>query len=142
MNSIILKMAVKVLKPLFLVVSVWLVLRGHNHPGGGFIGGLIAGTALIYNSLAFDHEGGERTPPTQPIPFLTIGMVCVFISALFPLISQVAILEGQWLKVEQAFLPASLKLGTPLLFDLGVYFTVIGFIYFIFTTIMEEWQWK
>jgi len=142
MNSAILKMAVKVLKPLFLAVSIWLLLRGHNYPGGGFIGGLIAGSALIFEPLAFDQGSEARKNHTPPLPFLAIGIASIFISAIIPILNKQALLEGQWLKGAQTFLPASIKLGTPLLFDIGVYFTVIGFIYLIFTTIMEEWQWK
>ena len=142
MNSIILKMAVYVLKPLFLVVSIWLLLRGHNYPGGGFIGGLIAGSALIFKPLAYDIEPGTRQSPAQPLAFLASGMACIFISAFVPLITKGFILKGQWLKGLDTWLPASLKIGTPLLFDIGVYLTVIGFIYLIFTSIMEEWQWK
>jgi len=142
MNSVILKMAVYVLKPLFLVVSIWLLLRGHNYPGGGFIGGLIAGSALIFKPLAFDDEPQTLQHSIRGLPFLAAGMASVFISAMLPLIQKGFILKGLWLKGLDAWLPASLKLGTPLLFDLGVYFIVIGFIYLIFTSIMEEWQWK
>jgi len=142
MNSAILKMAVKVLKPLFLAVSIWLLLRGHNYPGGGFIGGLIAGSALIFEPLAFDQGSGAGKRHTQPLPFLAMGIASIFISALIPILKKQSLLEGQWLKSAPAFLPASVKVGTPLLFDIGVYFIVIGFIYLIFTTIMEEWQWK
>ena len=142
MNSIILKMAVYVLKPLFLVVSIWLLIRGHNYPGGGFVGGLIAGSALIFKPLAFDIEPATGQSSTQPLAFLASGMACIFISAIVPLITKGVILKGQWLKGMDSWLPASLKIGTPLLFDIGVYLTVIGFIYLIFTSIMEEWQWK
>ena len=142
MNSVILKMAANVLKPLFLVVSIWLLLRGHNYPGGGFIGGLIAGSALIFKPLAFDDEPQIMKHQTRGLPFLAAGMASVFISAILPLIQKGLILKGLWLKGLDAWLPASLKLGTPLLFDIGVYLTVIGFIYLIFTSIMEEWQWK
>ena len=142
MNSVILKMAVLVLRPLFLVVSIWLLLRGHNYPGGGFIGGLIAGSALIFEPLAFDQGAEARKHHNPPLPFLATGMTSIFISAMIPILNKQALLEGQWLKGAQAFLPASIKVGTPLLFDIGVYFTVIGFIYLIFKTIMEEWQWK
>jgi multisubunit Na+/H+ antiporter MnhB subunit len=142
MNSVILKMSVNVLKPLFLVVSIWLLLRGHNYPGGGFIGGLIAGSALIFKPLAFEDAPKTLQQSTRGLPFLAAGMASVFLSAILPLIKEGFLLKGLWLKGLEAWLPASLKLGTPLLFDLGVYFTVIGFIYLIFTSIMEEWQWK
>jgi hypothetical protein len=46
------------------------------------------------------------------------------------------------MKMPLPLVDATLKLGTPLMFDLGVYLAVIGFIYFIFNSMMEEWQWK
>jgi len=142
MNSVILKMAVYVLQPLFLVVSIWLLLRGHNYPGGGFIGGLIAGSALIFKPLAHDDEPLTTQHQKRGLPFLAAGMASVFISAILSLIHKGFVLQGLWLKGLDAWLPPGLKLGTPLLFDVGVYFIVIGFIYLIFTSIMEEWQWK
>ena len=142
MNSIILKMAVRTLKPLFVVVSVWLLLRGHNHPGGGFIGGLIAGSALIFDPLADDELLLSRKDETGTNAFLTLGLLLVLISALTGLFLQGSILDGQWIKLSMTQIQYTLKLGTPLLFDIGVFFTVIGFIKLIFISKMEEWLWN
>jgi multicomponent Na+:H+ antiporter subunit B len=142
MNSVILKIASQVLKPLFLLVSVWLLLRGHNYPGGGFIGGLIAGSALIFKPLsAFPSENLFQQSGSAPYSFLTIGMASILISASVGYITDSAILEGQWIKTYLSGLDVDLKLGTPLLFDIGIYFTVIGFIYLIIISMMEEWEW-
>ena len=142
MNSIILKIASQVLKPLFLLVSVWLLLRGHDYPGGGFIGGLIAGSALIFKPLsAFPSENLFQQSDNTPYSFLVLGMGSVLISASIGYITEGAILEGQWVKTYLPGLDVDLKLGTPLLFDIGIYFTVVGFIYLIITSMMEEWEW-
>ena len=142
MNSGVLKMASGVLKPLFLIVSIWLLLRGHNYPGGGFIGGLIAGNALIFKPLAYDQVMATRKEKQPFLGFLSLGIMIIFISAISGFAVNDAILEGQWIKMELAFLPQILKLGTPLLFDVGVYFIVIGFIHLVFHLLMEEWLWK
>jgi hypothetical protein len=47
-----------------------------------------------------------------------------------------------WLKLNVPGFQESLKMGTPILFDVGVYLTVIGVIFLIYKTIMEEWLWK
>mgnify|MGYP000588993784 CR=1 FL=1 len=141
MNSTILKMAVGVLKPLFLLVSLWLLLRGHNEPGGGFIGGLIAGSALILRPLAYDLERLSEKNKRQSRIVLRAGMILIFSSALLGLVSHNTLLKGLWLKVNLMG-TQTLKVGTPLLFDMGIYLTVIGFIYFVFISMMEEWQWK
>ena len=142
MNSVILKIASQILEPLFLVVSVWLLLRGHNYPGGGFIGGLIAGSALIFKPLsAFSSEDLFQNSGSTPYSFLAIGMGLVLISASIGYIIEGAILKGQWIKSYLPVMKVDLKLGTPLLFDIGIYFTVIGFIYLIISSMMEEWEW-
>ncbi len=142
MNSVIVKIASNVLKPLFLVVSVWLLLRGHDYPGGGFIGGLIAGSALIFKPLsAFPSENPFQQSFNEPYSLLALGMGSVLISASIGYINKGAILEGQWIKAHLPVLEVDLKLGTPLLFDIGIYFIVIGFIYLIITSMMEEWEW-
>jgi multicomponent Na+:H+ antiporter subunit B len=141
MSSVILRMAAGILKPLFLIVSVWLLLRGHNHPGGGFIGGLIAGSAFMFRPLAYDTDKLERNEYGVAIIMLVLGISLVMISALTGVITEGTILKGLWIQPELPLPGGKIKFGTPLLFDVGIYFTVIGFIYLIFITMMEEWQW-
>lgn len=54
MDSIILRTAARYLMPLFLLFSVIILLRGHNAPGGGFIGGLLAAGAFVFYAIAYD----------------------------------------------------------------------------------------
>ena len=142
MNSEILKLGAKSIKYLFLVVSVWILLRGHNQPGGGFIGGLIAGSGLIFIPLVYEIEKLKGKARVQSALFLKTGMSCVLLSAIAGIVFGDAILDGLWIKINLPVTNNPLKLGTPLLFDIGVYFTVIGFLFFIVTSMMEEWQWK
>ena len=132
MSSVILRMAAGILKPLFLIVSVWLLLRGHNQPGGGFIGGLIAGSAFMFRPLAYDIDKLERNEYGVAITMLVLGISLVMVSALTGVITEGIILEGLWMQSELPVPGGKLKFGTPLLFDVGIYFTVIGFIYLIF----------
>lgn len=142
MKSVILQLGVRTLKYIFLVVSVWLLLRGHNQPGGGFIGGLIAGSALIFKPLAFEIESLQGKGNKQSAIFVTIGLSTVLLSAALGILVNGLMLDGLWWKLPLPINGQTLKLGTPLLFDIGVYFTVIGFLFFIISTMMEEWQWK
>jgi len=142
MKSVILQLGVKTLKYIFLVVSVWLLLRGHNQPGGGFIGGLIAGSALIFKPLAFEIESLRGKGNKLSATYATIGLSTVLVSATLGILVNGLMLDGLWWKLAVPFTGQTLKLGTPLLFDIGVYFTVIGFLFFIVTSMMEEWQWK
>jgi len=142
MKSEILKLGAGVLKYLFLGVSVWLLLRGHNYPGGGFIAGLIAGSALIFKPLAFEIESMHVESKKRGVVFMTVGLGLVLISAFTGLFIDGSVLDGVWVKIPLFFSSEPLKLGTPLLFDFGVYFTVIGFLFLIVISMMEEWQWK
>ena len=54
MGSLILRKAARYLFPVIMLFSIYLLLRGHNEPGGGFVGGLAAASAFILNQLAFD----------------------------------------------------------------------------------------
>ena len=142
MKSEILKLGAGVLRYLFLGVSVWLLLRGHNYPGGGFIGGLIAGSALIFKPLAFEIESMHVDSKRRGVFFMTLGLGLVLISAFIGLFIDGSVLEGVWWKIPLFFDLEPFKFGTPLLFDFGVYFTVIGFLFLIVISMMEEWQWK
>jgi len=142
MKSVILKMAAQVVKFFFLGISVWLLFRGHNYPGGGFIGGLIAGSALIFDRMAFDTDVINEKPGKKGTVFLPLGMGCVLISMIAGAIGKKAVMEGLWVQFNIPGIQEPIKMGTPILFDIGVYFTVIGFIYLIYKSIMEEWQWK
>lgn len=125
MNSIILQLAAKYLRWLFIIFAVLALLRGHNDPGGGFIGGLMAGLAIVYRGLAYDaFQIKERL---QNIPEWSIaGGLFVIVLSFFPsLILGKTIMTGVWLKIPLP-LVGELKLGSPFLFDIGVFFTVIG----------------
>lgn len=142
MKSEILKLGAEVLKYVFLIVSIWLLLRGHNYPGGGFIAGLIAGSALIFKPLAFEIESIRIGGKKQGFVYLTIGLGLVLISAVGGLLIYDSVLEGIWLKIPLFFSEKPFKLGTPIIFDFGVYFTVIGFLFLTVISMMEEWRWK
>jgi multisubunit Na+/H+ antiporter MnhB subunit len=135
-------MAAQVIKFLFLGISIWLLFRGHNHPGGGFIGGLIAGSALILTRMAFEKETIPKESGKKEVIFLVTGMISVFISMITGMILKGFLLKGIWVKLNIPGFQEPIKMGTPILFDVGVYLTVIGFIYLIYKSIMEEWLWK
>jgi len=112
--------ATRILAPILLTASLWVLWRGHNEPGGGFIGGLMAASAIGLISFAYDREKAERTLPASPRLLMGIGVALALAVALFPLLLGKPPLTGLWLE--------SPKLGTPLLFDIGVYLTVVGMV--------------
>ena len=113
------------LLPLALLVSVFIFLRGHNEPGGGFIAGLVTAVALI---LLYIARGVDWTQQRMSFQYQPIAVVGVAIAALTGL--------GSW-AFGHNFLTSAfghfsipyigeIELVTPMLFDLGVYLTVVG----------------
>lgn len=123
MNTMILRVAVQVLFPLLLVASLLSLFRGHNEPGGGFIGGLVAASAFILVTLSGGVEEGQRRLGFDPLHLIGAGLTMAFIAALIPVPFGHTFFEALWADFH---IPIIGKPGTPVLFDLGVYFVVIG----------------
>jgi multicomponent K+:H+ antiporter subunit A len=124
-HPLILASLSRVLLPLALLVSVFIFLRGHNLPGGGFIAGLITAVALILQYLA---SGVQWTQARLPLNYQGMAGLGVLLAGLTGL--------GSWL-FERPFLTSAfghfeipligeIELATAMLFDLGVYLTVVG----------------
>ncbi len=139
MRSEMLKIATLHLKPILLVLSLIVLYRGHNEPGGGFIGGLLAGTAFVLHSIAFGVEETKKIRFVKPFFFIGFGLLCAILSGLIAVMFNPAAmaLEGLWFSIPLLG-GGALKLGTPLLFDIGVYFVVAGMLILVTFTVEEE----
>lgn len=135
MNSLILKVMTSALTPLLLMFSVYLLLRGHNSPGGGFAGGLIAASMLILFALVFGVRKTRRALRVSPEALLIIGLAIALLSGLVGWLTGGELLQAWWYSREVEIIK---HLGTPLVFDLGVYLTVIGAMLTIVLTLIEE----
>lgn len=118
MNTLIFRTMAPFISVLMLLFSIIVLLRGHNDPGGGFIGGLIAASSAAVYGMA--HGVGEvrRILRFNPIGFAGLGVAIAALSGLLSALYGDPFLTGLWL-------PAHL-FGTPGLFDIGVYFVVFG----------------
>jgi multicomponent Na+:H+ antiporter subunit B len=125
MNSAILQIAQKYVRFLLLVFAVIALLRGHNHPGGGFIAGLLAGLSMVMKGFAYDIEVVARQIKFPPSSYMAFGLMLILASTLPAVFDGVSFMTGYWLQFEIPLL-GELKLGTPLAFDTGVFFGVIG----------------
>ena len=137
MNSLILSTAARYLLPLLLVFSLFILARGHNEPGGGFIGGLIAAAAFALNAIAFDTATARRTLRVDPRTLIPIGLMIAMGSGIVPLVSGQPFMAGQWYRV---YVPGleEIDIGTPLVFDCGVYLLVLGVTLTMILTLAEE----
>lgn len=122
MNSIILTTAMRFLKPLILALSVFILLRGHNEPGGGFVGGLLVAVAFALIEKAHGVEAARRAMGIEPLVLAGIGLGCCIAGGLWGGVVYGDFLRGVWPWYEEYGLP----IGSILLFDLGVYLAVAG----------------
>ena len=137
MTSLILSTASRLLLPLFLLFSIFILLRGHNEPGGGFVGGLIAAAAFALHAIAYDVEKTRTLLAIDTRSLIVLGLLLAMSSGMISLFLGEPFLTGQWVKV--SFGPiGELDLGTPLFFDIGVYLTVIGVTLTIILSLAEE----
>ena len=127
MNSILLNTATRYVGPLLIILSLLLLYRGHNFPGGGFIGGLMAAASVILFAYARGWTETEKSLPIDPMVVMASGLTLAMLSGLPGILSGGVFMEGKWLPFFKAPLLGKVKLGTPLLFDIGVYLAVIGF---------------
>ena len=120
MNSIILTTAARLVTALMVLFSVYLLLRGHNEPGGGFVGGLVAASALFLHAIANGVAATRRALRVEPRAIAVVGIAVAIVAGLAAAVVDAPFLTGVW------FFPAGIPLGSPLLFDVGVYLVVVG----------------
>ncbi|PPI53206.1 Na+/H+ antiporter subunit A [Rathayibacter toxicus] len=124
-RSIVLEVLVRLLFHPAMIVSVYLLFTGHNTPGGGFAGGLLAGLALVARYLAGGRFELGEAAPIDAGKVLGVGLLFAVGTALSSLMLGLQVLQASWLDGELPLL-GELHLGTPTFFDIGVYLIVIG----------------
>lgn len=134
--SLILRTSAPLLLWLPLIVSVYVLLRGHNEPGGGFVGGLIAACGVLFFAVARGPDAAERTIRIPPISLAAGGVLLGTLSGLPGMLSGDAFLTHLWTFPDVGF---ELPIGTTLIFDIGVYATVVGVASTIFLALLR-WQ--
>ena len=135
MHSMILSTATRYLLPLLLMFSIVLLLRGHNEPGGGFVGGLVGAAGLALYAIALGLRSARGVLVIDPRTLIYFGLLAAAVSGLPALFSGLEYMTGLW---TTQTLPVIGKLGTPLLFDVGVYLVVIGITLTIIFALMEN----
>ncbi len=124
-RSIMFEVIVRLIFHAILVVSVYLLMVGHDLPGGGFAAGLVAGLALIVRYLAGGrYELGEAAPVAAGL-LIGIGLVIATGTGIGGAILGDAVLQGGKLHLEIPLL-GPLNVYSSTLFDIGVYFVVVG----------------
>ncbi|HSJ66182.1 MAG TPA: Na+/H+ antiporter subunit B [Anditalea sp.] len=134
MKTIIFKTASSYLLPLLLLFAIFILLRGHYLPGGGFVGGLIAAIAFVLHSFANGIERTRGIIKFHPGFLMPIGLSIALLAGLAPLITGNPFMTGLWYDNP---VPVIGMVGTALIFDVGVFLVVIGVVLTIIFTISE-----
>ena len=130
-TSTIFRTATRLLMPLLLLFSLFLLLRGHNEPGGGFVGGLVAAAAFALYAIAFGVDRARQALLVKPLTLLGGGLLIALASGVPAALRGQPFMTAQWV-------PEPAALGTPALFDFGVFLVVAGVVLMMVFSLVEE----
>lgn len=134
--SLVLRTATRLMMPLLLILSVYMLLRGHDKPGGGFIAGLMAASAFALYAVAYGTEAMARLLRFEPHVFIGGGLLIALLGGIPALLIGQPFLTGLWWSFYLGDL--AIKLSTVLIFDIGVYLVVLGVASTIVLVLAEE----
>jgi multicomponent Na+:H+ antiporter subunit A len=123
--------AARMLMPLLLLFAAFLLWRGHNQPGGGFVGGLVAAAAFALFLMAFGVSRARHALVVNPMTLLGVGLLVALCSSIPSVVRGQPFLTAQWLV-------DPITLGTPMLFDIGVFLVVTGVVLMMIFSLAEE----
>jgi multisubunit Na+/H+ antiporter MnhB subunit len=130
-TSPIFRTAARLLMPLLLLFAAFLLLRGHNEPGGGFVGGLVASAAFALYGIAFGMQRARQALLVSPLTLLGVGLLIALTSGLPAVFMGQPFLTAVW--------PSGpVALGTPAVFDVGVFLVVAGVVLMMIFSLAEE----
>jgi multicomponent Na+:H+ antiporter subunit B len=123
MTSVILGNAARAIEPLLVFYAFYLLVAGHNEPGGGFVGGLVAAAAVTLHSIAFGVPSARRALRLEPRTVTAAGLLVALAAAWIGPLAGAPPMTGLWTRAPGQTV---LELGTPVLFDAGVFLVVVG----------------
>ena len=140
MESLILSAATKLLAPLIFAYSLFILLRGHNDPGGGFIGGLIAAVAFALYAKANGTAAVRRAFRVNPSMLSLTGLGAAVIAGIWGWLDKGAFLASIWpfLSVGADGHKEGLAVGSAMMFDIGVYLVVVGAVVGLFLALEDD----
>lgn len=136
-RSLILDVGVRTVFHTVLLLSLFFFFSGHNAPGGGFVGGLVAGAAFVLQDVATGFDPSLRKTVVDPESVLGFGLLVAVVTGIAALVGGGAFLESGTVS---AALPVigTVKATSALVFDAGVYLVVLGVVLTIVERLGEE----
>ena len=136
-RSLILDTTVRLIVDGALVLSVYLLFAGHNQPGGGFVGGLVASAAFALRYIAGGFDEVLAMLRVRPWNVLSTGLALAAGSALLPVALGEAPLDQRSIETTVELL-GKVKFTTATVFDTGVYLIVVGLVLMIFEALGDD----
>ena len=138
MRTLIFRVTAPYLTALMLLFSLFVLLRGHNEPGGGFIGGLIASSAIAVYGMACGVDAVRRALHFHPIAYAAFGLITAVLAGFLPAFGRAQFMTGLWAFLDIA--GSEVALSTTLLFDVGVFLVIVGAISSIALSLEERYS--
>jgi multicomponent Na+:H+ antiporter subunit B len=136
-TDVYLQTASKILVFIIMTFSIYILFAGHHNPGGGFIGGLITASALVLLYIAFDLQSVRDIIPVDFKQLAATGVIVAVLTGTVSFLFDVPFLTQSFAYVNLPLLGKT-ELASAVIFDLGVYMTVIGTTMTIITSISED----
>jgi multicomponent Na+:H+ antiporter subunit A len=136
-RSVILEVGVRAVFHTTLLLSVFLLVAGHNAPGGGFVGGLVAGAAFVLRDVAGDFAPATRETRVEPETLLGAGLLIAVSTGIVAVVAGGELLESAKLTLHLPLF-AQTKVTSALAFDVGVFLIVVGVVLTIVERLAEE----
>ncbi|WP_077326446.1 Na(+)/H(+) antiporter subunit B [Virgibacillus siamensis] len=136
-NDLILRTTTSIIVFILLGFSIYLLLAGHNSPGGGFIGGLITASAIMLLYISYGSETIEKILPINYRLLVPIGLLLALGTGIGSFFFSVPFLSHTYGYFHIPFF-GELELATAMLFDTGVYITVLGVTLTIILSISKD----
>lgn len=137
MSSVILETSTRALFHTILLFSLFLLFAGHNDPGGGFVGGLVAGAALVLRAVALGADDVVVTARVRPETLLGGGLLLAATTGAAALALGADFLESGSVEAEIPLL-GTVKVVSVLFFDIGVYLVVVGLVLALLASLGRE----
>ena len=138
MRTIIFRVSAPYLTALMFLFSLFVLLRGHNEPGGGFIGGLIAASAIAVYGMAVGVEAVRRALYFHPIVYAASGLLTAVLAGIASIFGGFPFMTGLW--AFPGLLGGEVPISTTLFFDIGVYLVIVGAVVAIALSLEERYS--
>lgn len=132
-----LEVSTRVVFVIVMVGSLYLLFAGHNQPGGGFVGGIVAGAAVALLYINGGINEVRRLSRGQPWLVLGAGLLIATVTAVVPLLFGGSLLEGAAYTIDPPLL-GQIKLTSAQAFDAGVYLVVVGLVLMMFESFGDD----